>query len=103
MRKTRKEELIEQTGDAHWWFKNGGSKHSDLKEIKPLSCLYMEILSYRLHMLRRFTHVRLTREIGKVSDFVIRIEIPFWCHHLIGEDAARILEFLAFFKRDDKI
>lgn len=44
-------------------------------------------------------HESTSREIGKLNEFIMRMEITLRRHRLNGEDHIRVLDFLARFKR----
>lgn len=80
-----------------------GRRHPGLKELLPNNHGNDRLLWYRLYRFKKKLHKCLSREMGKVKDFISRIEIPVKKHLFSGEDLIKNLDFLAHFVRNANI
>lgn len=64
----------EQVEDGSWSFKKRDLTRSSLKDIKPDSSLYKEVVSYFLYKMRRTTLDHSSKEMEKTTDFIKHTE-----------------------------
>lgn len=84
-----------QAEGATWRFIKRGPNYLSWKQIKTFSGLYKNVSSYRLNGMRKTILDRSSKEMGKVEDFIKRMEIPLHRHQFNVDDPTKVLDFLA--------